>query len=316
MPLTAKPLHFITHKGLPYLRENAKIIGQFILTIFFVGLGIWFIHHEQAELVQVKTLLVTSIWEWVAAGIVLMVAYIAIQGMMYVTSFAAIGSRVSLFDAVVLYLKRNFVSVFLPAGGISSLAFFTGDLTKKGISKSQIHFASSIYAFVGILSVVIVALPAFAYALMQGSLGSGEWVALAGIIGLIVALYGLYRSVLSKGFIYKKLIETFPSAEIFIEDLKNNRIDRKHFNLTVFYSVLIEIVGVAHVYIAMVALRLELSLFAALMAYIVAVIFLIISPFLRGLGAIEVSMTYILVRFGYTEAAAVSITFLFRFLEF
>ena len=316
MAFTVRPLHFLTHKGLPYLRENAKIIGQFILTIFFVGLGIWFIKHEQAELVQVRTLLVTSIWEWVAGGIVLTVAYIVIQGLMYVASFAAIGSRVALYDAMFLFLKRNFVSVFLPAGGISSLAFFTGDLTKKGVSKSQIHFASSIYAFVGILSVVVVAIPAFAYALAQGSLGSGEWMALAGIIGLVVVLYGLYRSVLSKGFIYRKLIGYLPSAEIFIEDLQNNRIDRRYFSLTVFYSVLIEIVGIAHVYIAMVALRLEPSLFAALMAYIVAVIFLIISPFLRGLGAIEVSMSYILVRFGYPEAAAVSITFLFRFLEF
>lgn len=316
MSLSPKPLTFITQKGLPYIRENAKIIGQFILTIFFVGLGIWFIKHEQAELGQVRTLLVTSLWRWVAAGIGLTAAYIAIQGLMYVASFAAIGSRVSLYDAVILFLKRNFVSVFLPAGGISSLAFFTGDLVKKGISKSQIHFASSIYAFVGILSVVVVALPAFAYALVQGTLGSGEWVALLGIIALVVGLYGLYRSVLKKGFLYHKLIRHFPAAELYIEDLLANRIDRKHFALTVFYSVLIEFIGIAHVYIAMVALRLEPSLFAALMGYIVAVIFLIISPFLRGLGAIEVSMSYVLVRFGYTEAAAVSITFLFRFLEF
>ncbi len=212
MTLSAKPLTFITQKGLPYLRENAKIIGQFIFTIFFVGLGIWFIKHEQAELAQVRTLLVTSLWQWVAAGIGLTVAYIAIQGLMYVASFAAIGSRVSLYDAVILFLKRNFVSVFLPAGGISSLAFFTSDLTKKGISKSQIHFASSIYAFVGILSVVVVAIPAFGYALVQGSVGSGEWVALLGIIALVVGLYGLYRSVLAKGSVYHKLIRYFPAA--------------------------------------------------------------------------------------------------------
>lgn len=314
-PLSS-PFAFITQKGIPYLRNNAKIIGQFILTIFFIGLGMWFIQHEQDELVQVKTLLFTSIWEWVVTGIVLTIVYIVIQGMMYVASFASIGSHISLYDAVILFLKRNFISVFLPAGAISSLAFFTSDLTKKGVSKSQIHFASSIYAFVGILSVVVVALPAFAYAMVQGNLGSGEWMALAGIIALVAGLYSLYRSVMSKGYIYNKLVGYYPAAEIFIEDLQNNRIDRKHFSLTVFYSVLIEVVGVAHVYIAMVALRVEPSLFAALMAYVVAVIFLIISPFLRGLGAVEVSMSYILVRFGYTEAAAVSVTFLFRFLEF
>ncbi len=287
MTFPARPLAFVTQKGIPYLRDNAKIIGQFILTIFFVGVGIWFIEHERAELGRVKELLVTSLWEWVAGGIVLTLAYIAIQGLMYVASFAAISSRVSLYDAMILFLKRNFVSIFLPAGGISSLAFFTGDLTKKGVSKSQIHFASSIYAFVGILSVVVVAIPAFGFSLVQGNIGSGEWVALVGLIALVAGLFGFYRSIQSKGFIYQKLIGYFPAAELYIEDLSNNRIDRKHFLLTVFYSVLIEIVGVTHVYIAMIALKLEPSLLAALMSYVVAVIFLIISPFLRGLGAIE-----------------------------
>ena len=51
----------------------------------------------------------------------------------------------------------------------------------------------------------------------------------------------------------------------------------------------------------------------ATMGYIISVIFLIISPFLRGLGAIEVSMAIILVRFGMTGIEAISATFLYRF---
>ena len=43
---------------------------------------------------------------------------------------------------------------------------------------------------------------------------------------------------------------------------------------------------------------------------------MMVSPFLRGLGAIEVSMSLILVRFGFSNVEAISITFLYRFFEF
>ncbi len=316
MTASMKAMAFLKHRSIPYFRDNAKLIGQYIFTLFFIGLGIWFIRHEETELHQVRHILLTSAWEWLVAGIVLAMAYIVLQGLMYVESFAAIGSKISLSDATILFLKRNFVSVFLPAGGISSLAFFTESIENKGVNKSQIHFASSIYAFVGILSVIVVAFPAFSLAIIKGNIGSGEWTALAALLILITLIYLLYRSLLSQGFIYQKLIYYYPSAELYLDDLRSNKIERKHFTMILLYSVLIELTGIGHVYIAMVALNLEPSLFAAVMSYLVAVIFLIVSPFLRGLGAIEVSMSYILVRFGFTDAAAISITFFYRFLEF
>jgi phosphatidylglycerol lysyltransferase len=82
------------------------------------------------------------------------------------------------------------------------------------------------------------------------------------------------------------------------------------------FSVFVEVVGIAHIYISILALGLDPSFLAAVMAYLVAVIFLIVSPFLRGLGAIEVSTAFLLTRFGYNEVQAISITLLFRFFEF
>ena len=46
------------------------------------------------------------------------------------------------------------------------------------------------------------------------------------------------------------------------------------------------------------------------------VILLIASPFLRGLGAIEISLTLVLQQFGFPIIAAATITLLFRFFEF
>ena len=154
-------------------------------------------------------------------------------------------------DSTMLYLKRNFVSVFLPAGGVSSLAFFSGAIEQKGVAKSQINFASSIYGFVGILSVVVMAIPVFIYAIFKGSIGAGEWIGLIAIFALIGGIYLMYRSIANNGKFYQLLVRYIPSVEVFLSEFRNNQIERKSFIWTFVYSMLIEVIGVVHIYIAM-----------------------------------------------------------------
>jgi phosphatidylglycerol lysyltransferase len=61
---------------------------------------------------------------------------------MYVYAFRAVHSAISIKDGVKLFLKRNLISVFLPGGGVTSLAFFNQEIERKGISKTRINFAS------------------------------------------------------------------------------------------------------------------------------------------------------------------------------
>ncbi|WP_316842032.1 phosphatidylglycerol lysyltransferase domain-containing protein [Pedobacter gandavensis] len=300
----------------PFLRENGKIISSYVFSLFFIGLAIWFIKQQRGEIRQVQHLLTTAKWLWVSIGLALSVAYVFVHGMMYRSSFAAVSSKISIADGTLLFLKRNFISVFLPAGGVSSLAFFSTPIEQKGVSKSQINFASSIYGFVGILSVLVIAIPVFIYAILEGSIGAGEWFGLIAAILLMTGIYYLYRSVIKRGSIYRFIIKYIPVIEVYAAEFRNNQIERKHFIATFLYSSLIELLGIIHIYLAMLALDLSASWIVALISYIVAVVFLIISPFLRGLGAVEASMTFILIRLGYTAPEAVSITFLYRFMEF
>lgn len=303
-------LHF------PFQKENRKIITQFVFGALFIGLGIWFVKHEKTEIVLIKESISNATLHWVLVGLLTTFVYFILQGLLYVASFSAINSKISLKEAIVLFLKRNFISVFLPAGGFSSLFFFSKVIEEKGNTKTQIHLASSIYAFIGILSVVLVAIPVFIYALLNGTIGVNNWYALAVIITLKIVLVLIYRSIIKKGQIYTIILKWFPKSTLFFDDLENHKIKKTQFLLAVFYSILIEIIGITHLYIAMIALHIQPSLLGASMGYIVSVIFLIISPFMRGLGAVEVSMSYILIRYGYSNVEAISITFLYRFFEF
>jgi len=307
---------FFKEKVFIFLNENAKLITQFLFTALFIILAAWFTFHQKHELITVRNTLSEANKYWVLSGLGLVLFYIIIQGAMYVTSFASIDIKLKLWNAIILFLKRNFISVFLPAGAVSSLAFFSNEIEKKGITRTQVYFASSIYAFVGILSVVIVAIPAFIFVVSGGSIGMGKWYALGGVILILLLFVFIYYSLLRKWKLYTWILKVYPKAELFIEDIKNNKINREQFIYTILISVLIEFVGIAHVYISMLALNFTPSLSTAIIAYIVVVIFLIISPFLRGLGAIEVSMVYVLIHSGFTNADSIAITLLFRFFEF
>lgn len=296
--------------------SNVKVVFRFIFTGLFIGLAVWFFNHEKTELHSVSKVLFAANPGWIIAGLGLVIIYIFIQGLMYITSFAAVNARLSIWDAIVLFLKRNFISVFLPAGGISSLAFFSTAIEKKGITKTQVYFASSIYAFVGILSVIIVAIPAFLFAVPGKNIGSGKIYALAGTILILLIIYLAYKSLFNKKLFYTWVTRFYPDSIVFIDDIISNKINKKHFINTILISVIIEFVGIVHVYVSMLALNLPPSLSSAILAYIIVVLFLIISPFLRGLGAIEVSMTYILTQTGYSNIEAIAATLLFRFFEF
>ena len=66
--------------------------------------------------------------------LLLVAVFVAIQGLMYVYSFRAIGRQIGLATASALYLKRNLVSIFLPAGMLTNMFFFNEELERKGIN--------------------------------------------------------------------------------------------------------------------------------------------------------------------------------------
>jgi len=293
-----------------------KFLWQLIFSTFLIGMAVFFIRHENIELVRIKEELSGSNPWYVTLGILLTIVYIIFQGQMYVHSYKAMRIVIPLKVALRLFLKRNFLSVFLPAGGFSSLAFFTSEVESRGASKSQIHLASVFFAVFSILSVVVVAFPVIIFAVLHYHLQNIVLFAFIFLMILICIKFILIYSISKKGKAYFWLSKIRPSVAVTLDEMIGQDINRSHLWITLLYSIGIEILGVLHLYIAMLALGFEPSLPAAFVGYIVMVLILIVSPFLRGLGAIEVTLTYVLGQFGFPVIAAASITLLYRFFEF
>ncbi|HVB03107.1 MAG TPA: phosphatidylglycerol lysyltransferase domain-containing protein [Chitinophagaceae bacterium] len=295
-------------KGTSYWRE--------ILSLFFICIGFYFFRRERMEIQQVSGVLShISSW-WILSGTALAILYILLQSLMYVTSFAAVGARITLAGAVEIYLKRNLIGIFLPAGGVTSQTFFKSIAEKQQISNTKINLASYIFLVLGIMSVLVVGIPVILYLVISRGVLGKEFFSLIALVLLVLMICWISWSVYHKGKVYGWLTRIAPQLELILQEMFSEKISAGLVLATLLISVAVELVGISQLYIAIRAISPEVSLQAAFVGYTIATIFLITSPFLKGIGAIEVSLVYVLTLYGYGTAAAASITLLYRFSNF
>jgi phosphatidylglycerol lysyltransferase len=295
---------------------NNKGVFQLALALIPILFCIYFIKHEGTEIRQSFHVIGQSRIIWIFLGIVFTMFFLFIHGNMYVASFRTIHSRITFASALLLSLKRSFISVFLPAGGITSLAYFTTPIEKQGISKSKILLASSVYSISAFGSLILVSIPAIFMLFISDELDLKVFMAFMVVIALAVFIFILFRSLIKGGWAFKLISSKFPKIPELIADLKGNDFSVKYLLQTIFFSFLIELCGIVHLFIAMKAIGVDASLKIALFGYVVATLMYAISPFLRGMGAVEFSLTLVLVGFGISKIDAISISLFYRIFEF
>ncbi len=253
-----------------------KIYGKEILAVFLLLIAIYFFRSERRELTAIVPHLRQADTRWLITGISVTVIYIMMQSLMYINAFSAVGSRLSLGKAIELFLKRNFLSVFLPAGGVRALAYTPSRLRKSELKRVQIHQESAIYAFTGMVTVFIVGIPILIYTLFGSVHVGNTWPSLLLIAVVIAALYLVVRSFRQKGLLYRFITNRFPSLIPSIDELFSADVSVTRMVYCILSSLGVECTGIFHVFIAMMALGLSGSLMVGAIAYIVSVLLMML----------------------------------------
>ncbi|MFC4414740.1 lysylphosphatidylglycerol synthase transmembrane domain-containing protein [Kaistella carnis] len=135
-----------------------------------------------------------------------------------------------------------------------------------------------------------------------------SWIWLVGL-GLFIGLVlWMVNSLRKKGLFYDFIKQHFPKQITNINEFVGGEIHKKYFYLTIFISILIEFCGIFHLLIAMLAFGVNGSFSAAAVGYTISVLLMLVSPFLRGLGAVEFTLIYILANFGFSHSQGLGIT--------
>ncbi len=282
-----------------------------------IMLAFIFFRSERKELLQIIPNIENADPFWLLTGLMVTLLYVFFQSGIYVSSFASIGLPLKWIDSIELFLKRNFLSIFLPAGGVSSLAYTPSQLRKREFNKTQIHQASGLYGFASLFTVFLVGFPVvilFAFSANKNT--NNAWLGLLMVILLLSGLVWTARTLKAKGRLYEFIIKKIPRTGPLIDELFAANVNNKKYSGAVVFSTGVEFTGMFHIYIAMLALGVHASFSVAAIGYIVSVLLMISSPFLRGLGAVELTLVYILELYGYSTIQALSVTILYRVFEF
>lgn len=212
------------------LRYWKELLGILIILLAFV-----FFRDQRKEIEQIMPLLQNCNIYWVIAGVLLTLFFILMEGYMYVASFRAMSLKISIKVALELFLKRNLLSVFLPAGGISSLAYNTTQLRRMNLNKTQIHQTSILYGYLALFSVFLLAIPILLYSLWKSDQVGNLLVPFL-ILALILAVsFYIFYCIRYKTRLYQLLESRFPNTVTQISNLFSSEVDKSHLFLSLFF---------------------------------------------------------------------------------
>jgi phosphatidylglycerol lysyltransferase len=268
-----------------------KTYWRELLAVVMLLLAIVFFRSERKELHAIIPEISRANPLWLTAALLLTLLYFLLQAGIYRKSFLSIGLTLHWGDAIMLFLKRNFISVFLPAGGISSLTYSPSQIRKSGFTQTQVHQASGLFAFASLLTVFIAGIPVVLFTVFHIGGLQNAWLGLFALLLILAGLFAGVNSIRQKRKLYRWIETKFPSIIPVLNELFDANVSTAAFGGAILYSLMVELCGILHVYIAMMALGLHASFGASASAYIIAVLLMIVSPFLRGLGAVEPALT-------------------------
>jgi len=296
--------------------KASSIPWKSILALVIMALAIFFIRHEKTEIIEIKKTLLHANAAWVVAGLSVTFIYILLQAGMYYFSFRSIHAPIPYTKSLRLFLGRNLLNVFLPGGGLASMNFFVNELEKHKVNRTQNYLASLIYMLAGFSTVVIIAIPSLLYLFLKHSVKGYEVYAFLGVLVLSALVGYLIWSLLKKKWVYRSLERLSPDYAAVIDDMTSGKFSLKDFRITITLSLIIEITGMIQLWMALASLSVTPTIEIAIIGYVVVVLLLITSPILKGIGPVEFALAFILHQYGIPVLQAVSVTFMFRFLEF
>lgn len=289
---------------------------KLILIVSITLLIYQFLKQGQIEIPQLINRLISANKNYLLMGVLLSFLFVFFQSEMYFYSFKTVQENITRWTAIELYLKRNFVSVFLPVGSISSLATFSQNIESQGITKLKMSLASAIYLIVGVVSLWMIAIPILYFTAAFNAIDKAAYYSLVVLTGLLLIVFLLILNVKKKKKIYQLITHYFPKYTEQINDLLSTSMNIKALIIVNLASIGLEIIGILILFISIYSIGLNIHWLVPCLAYTITTLILYIAPIARGVGAIELSLIYMLTQNGIDANSALTVTLLARFFGF
>ncbi|MCG2461244.1 phosphatidylglycerol lysyltransferase domain-containing protein [Flavobacteriaceae bacterium F89] len=299
------------------VKNKRNLAFKISISLLILIFAIYFLKEQQTEIGKVRESLQNVDLFWLSLGILLVLLFVLVQGIMYQRSFKAVNESISLRTGIFLFLKRNTVSVVLPAGLITNMFFFNKGLERQyGIGSDKSYAATSVFTFVSIVSALFFALPIILVFALTHTLFSNYLLPIGIGLVIILLLVLVLADLLRKGRLFRLFVQRFPRTVPFLTLFQDDTLKKGMIVQAFLLSCAVEIIGVIQLYVSLRALGANADILTVVIGYAVVLLVLMTAPLLRGIGAVELGLLYTLKYFGYGTVLALSATLVFRFFEF
>ncbi len=284
-----------------------------ILSAVFLFLFIYFLKSQQTEFSEIKSVLLDANRNYIFLGIVILGIWTIFQAFLYQACFQVANASLPLGAAISLYMQRFALGTFIPAGATLSQFTYSSSLKSYGISELQSHLAAILYLLITALGYLIILLPTLVFLWIVGQLTQTElvvsWLVIIASLILIWEGVAVLRQKGMGYFLFKLFLPDLPQ---FLTSWKKRELNLRKLAKGIMFELFLHLSGVTLLLVSMLALNIVTSVEMALVGYVIALLVIIISPAFQGLGLVEFSLVYILVRFGLTKEEALATTLLYR----
>lgn len=298
------------------ISQSITTIGSALLSVAMVVLFIMFAIREKDEVIRLREVVAGAHPFYLLISLVITGLYIYCQAYVYQSSLRAMKKKLPGIYSVELFLKRYFLSAFIPTGFTVSQFAFSKELQKHDITPLESHLASVIYLFMGALAYIAVLVPTLLVLIIAGKLSRPELYGSIVVVTATVLLLWQFTALLKgKGLIFFIAKRFLPDLPAFVDEWQDRRISRLPLVQAFMYALGINVLGSLLLWSAFLALGIPVSFFVAVVGYVITILVLTFSPIFQGVGLVEVSLVYGLTQFGLSSAEALASTLLFRLFQ-
>lgn len=293
------------------MRRSGILWAALLAPLFAV-----FILRERQEVHRIFHVLRAANPLWLAGALIVGVLIQCLMGVAFEPILRRLGKAVSRLLLVRIQLQRHVISTIVPVGGPASTYALVRGLSQQGVSTDNTIYASVLNGVLGYVSFLIFLIPVLAYLLIGGG---ATWLIVLSAAGLallvvvmVAALIWTHRSAGRLGFGGGRIQRRIAG---FIDGARAHRIGFRDLLSPLAIHLVIDFLGVVMLYACLEAVHQEPSIKVVLAGYAIGTLFLLVTPFFQGLGAVELSMTVVLKGFGIHSGAALAAVVLYRVAE-
>ena len=294
------------------IHARREVIWTVILGIIFVI----FLMRERANVVWVLRSLRTADWRWVLGSMVVGLALQVPLGVAVGPILGCLGSKVGWIPLVRVQFQRHVVAALVPVGAPASMYVFLRGMRRQGVDSETALYASLVNSVLGYASFIVLLLPIFVILLLQGHLSPVMLWGTIALLSVMAFVAGGLFIFLRAGPWIRPLRRRIPArVETFIARARAYHLSPRDLITPLVIHLIVDLAGVVLLYSCLRAVHLQPSLGTVMIGYTIGTLFLLVTPILHGLGAVELSMTVALHSLGIPSAAAFAAVLLYRVTE-